>query len=180
MGGHYLEDILYGIGSFKDGEFTRLQEQVIYGDRTNNNLDYKKYDSDVSKLNQWLSSPCKPSDLMGDFISCNLKSYLVNRSMSIAEVKRAYGVDITKALVYFLLPGRLEADESKYIYVTYAFKGFIIAEFESYVECGKERADEGKYAFVFIGQGPVDKFNNFEKDDYGYDCVNVTGIIMRK
>lgn len=124
-----------------------------------------------------LSSPCKTSDLMGDFTSCNLENHVVNRLMSVAELRKEYGVDITKTAGYFLLPGKLQADKDVHIHVTYALNGLIIAEFE---DCCEACEVEENHTSVFIAQGSVDEFNNFDENDYGYDCVNVTGIIVRE
>lgn len=123
-----------------------------------------------------LSSPCKTSDLMGDFTSCNLENHVVNRLMSVAELRQEYGVDITKAAGYFLLPGKLHADEDAHIHVIYAFNSLIIEEFEDYCEACEV---EENHTSVFIAQGSVDEFNNFDENDYGYECVNATGIIVR-
>lgn len=123
-----------------------------------------------------LSSPCKTSDLMGDFTSCNLENHVVNRLMSVAELRKEYGVDITKSTSYFLLPGKLHVDENAHIHVTYALNGLIIAEFK---DCCEACEVEENHASVFIAQGSVDEFNNFNDNDYGYECVNVTGIIVR-
>lgn len=176
MGGHYLEPVFYGTGFFKDGKFTSLKEQVIEADNDNSNLDYKKYSADLAKLDQWLNAPCESSDLTNGFASCNLKEHAVNRLMTGAELKQTYGIDITKAVGYFLLPGILQANENNSIYVAYAVNGFIVAEFDEFTGCSEGVSQHN----IFIAQRAVDEFNHFDEHDYGYECVNLTGIVMNK
>lgn len=172
IGAGIREDVLYGIGSFKDGQFISLQEQVIYGDIDYEKFTgYEKYEADVSKLNEWLMSPCKSSDLKDGFTSCNLENYRVNRLMSVEELRQAYGVDITKDVGYFLLPGKLQADEKSSVYVTYARNGFIIVE-----------TGDCDYAWIppLDGVSALISRGYSEKDYQYYECANVTGIIVKE
>ncbi|WP_392553076.1 hypothetical protein RHO14_04225 [Orbus wheelerorum] len=172
MGSHDIEPIFYGVGFFKDRKFTNLQEQVLIY----NNYSEEKYNNELAKLTIWLNSSCKINDLKEGFTSCNLKEYVVNRLMNAAEIKQQYGIDITKATSYFLNPGELDVSEDESIYISYAFKGAIIAEFNQLREC-----IEGEdYVNVLITPLSYDEFNDAggKFSGYFYECVNATGIIM--
>lgn len=183
MGGHVIDDIFYGIGSVKKGQFTYIKQHIMYNNR--DDLDYNKYKIEEKELNEWLNTPCKQSDLISDFTSCNLNNHFVDRLMSVAEIKRTYGVDVTTAPNYFLLPGKMKADKNALIHVSYAINGLIIAEFENYsTDC------EGikNHATVFIAQGfihdlndlEINERNNFDENNYyAFDCYDATGVIQK-
>ena len=169
MGGHYFEPVQYGLGSFKAGKFTTLQSQQINGDVGGKEFDFETYKADTDRLDKWLDSPCKQGDLLAGFKSCNLGNRVLNQKMTVAEIRKKYGFDLTKAKGYFLLPGKLDAQAGHSIYVTHMLNDAIIAEFDNLEGCIEGK--DPQPVFISNRQG--------SSNDYGYDCIHATGIAVK-
>lgn len=168
-GGHYREPMLYGLGSFINGGFTPLQASYIKGDGDNDFLG-EEYEAERVRLETWMKAPCHKDDLLTGFTSCNLEGARVNQKVSVQELKQNYGFDAIKANAYFLLPGKMSANEEDMIGVTLVLKNIVVAEF---LNC-QETENEETQMNVYIPQFSFD-----DKTDPGYECLDVTVILLQ-